>query len=286
MYRSIIGGLSVVMLLALSAAADDAVTIKAYIPKAGQRYKVTIDEKNNTKTTFTIMGNAQNKEEVKTKSVVYTEEVLENSGNGKQASKLKRTYEKAVIGKEGKDTKMALDGKTVVIEKKSGKYVFTEDGKELTGDALTILDTEFNKGDFKNKEDFFLPKDPVKVGESWKIDMTEIFKGFEASGMGFDKDKSTGKGTLLKVFNKDKAQFGTIELALGAPITSLGMKGGLTIQDGKMSIKSTGDVCIDGTSPEGSMSNKVKVSIDALVKGIDLKIESDGTESRKQELLK
>jgi hypothetical protein len=286
MCRSIIGGLAVVMLLALSAAADDAVIIKDFVPKTGQRFKVTIAEKNNAKTAFTIMGNAQNKEEMKTKSVVYTEEVLENSGNNKAANKLKRIYEKAVTGKDGKDTKMALDGKTIVIEKKGDKYAFTEDGNDLTGEARTILDSEFNNGDLKNKGDFFLPKNPVKVGESWKIYTADIQKMIAPSGGTLDKDKTTMKGTLIKVYKKDQEQFGIMELVLDSPITGLGPMTPLVIKDAKLTMKITADICINGSIPDGTMTNKYKSVINGTVMGIDLKIESDSTENRKQELLK
>jgi hypothetical protein len=286
MTRVAIYGLAIVVLFALSAAAADPVTFKSAIPQAGQRIRITVDEKSKSLTSFTIMGNTQNKEEAKTKTIVYVDEVLEIAANGGKPVKLKRTYEKAVASKDGVETKLPWDGKTIVIEKKNDKYTFTMDGEDASGDALKLLDAEFNKATKTDNQDFFMPKKPVQVGDSWKVDAADLLKVTEASGMVLDKDKATAKATLTKLYNKDKAQFGTTEFAFDAPVTGLGMKSPLVVQEGKMTIKSIDDGCFDGSTPVASRTTKVKVTLSGSVKGIDLKIEGDNTESRKIELLK
>src|SRR5689334_7951316 len=109
-------------LLVASAAGQDAIELKRALPKVGERVKVTVEEKNETKTTVNIKGMEQAKNEVKTKSLVYVDEVLEVADGAKKPSKLKRTYEKAVTGSDGTNTTLSLEGKTVVVEKKGDKY--------------------------------------------------------------------------------------------------------------------------------------------------------------------
>ncbi|MBY0461191.1 MAG: hypothetical protein K2V38_28035, partial [Gemmataceae bacterium] len=100
------------------ARAQDAVEIKPAAPKAGDRVKVTIDEKAQTKTLITIKGMEQKKDEMRVKSIVYVEEVLEVKAGDRRPSKAKRTYEKAAAGPDGQAQALALEGKTVTIEKK------------------------------------------------------------------------------------------------------------------------------------------------------------------------
>src|SRR3954469_15538992 len=91
-------------LLVASAAGQEAVEIKVAYPKAGERVKVTAEEKNETKTVARVNGMEKAKTEVKTKSQVYTDEVIEVAAGAKKPTKLKRTYEKAVVGSDGKNT--------------------------------------------------------------------------------------------------------------------------------------------------------------------------------------
>src|SRR5262245_2677591 len=144
-------GFALVGLFAVAAAGQDtdAVDIKIAYPKTGQRVKVTVEEKAATKTSFTIGGNTQSKDEVKTKSLVYIDDVIENPKNEKRPGKLKRTYEKAVVGVDGKSNSLPVEGKTVVIEKSGDKYSFTVDGQGVAGEALKLLEDEFNKSDQK-----------------------------------------------------------------------------------------------------------------------------------------
>src|SRR5262245_45733450 len=65
-------GFALVGLFAVAAAAQDkdAIEIKIASPKAGQKARVTVEEKTVTKTTFTVGGKTESKDEVKTKSLV------------------------------------------------------------------------------------------------------------------------------------------------------------------------------------------------------------------------
>lgn len=162
--------------------------------------KVTFEGKTATAVSFTVMGKSQSKEDVKTRSMVYIDEILENADKGDTATKIKRTYEKAVVGKDGQDDKMPIEGRTVLIEKKGDKYTFTVDGAALTGESLNLLNVDFNKPDGKLSQDFFLPKKPVKPGETWKIDAAGIIKSLSASGFAMDESKTTATSTLKKAY--------------------------------------------------------------------------------------
>ena len=280
-------GLALVGLFAVAAAAQDkdAVTIKVSYPQAGQRAKVTVEDKTTTKTTFTVGGNAQAKDDVKTKSLVYVDEIIENPKNEKKATKLKRTYEKAVLGKDGKDTQLPIEGKTVAIEKKDGKYSFTVDGAAVTGESLKLLEDEFNKPDQKDTREVMFPKAPVKPGDTWKIEPAELIKAIGSGGPTFDKDKVTASGTLVKAYKKDGKQYGVIDFVFDAPVTGFGEKSPLTVKDGKMTMKLIGEGCIDGSAPTGSSTTKISLGVTGTAQGIDLKVAVEGLETRTMEEL-
>ncbi len=246
---------------------------------------MTIEDKTTTKTTFTVGGNEQSKDEVKTKSLVYIDEIIENPKNEKKATKLKRTYEKAVLGKGGNTTKLPVEGKTVSIEKKDGKYSFAVDGQALTGDALKLLEDEFNKPDQKDTREVMFPKMPVKPGDTWKIDSAEIVKAIGSSGPVFEKEKVAASGTLVKAYKKDGKQYGVIDFVFEAPITGFGEKSPLMVKEGKLTMKLSGEGCIDGTAPSGSSTTKISLGVTGTTQGIDLKIGVESVESRTTEEL-
>ena len=278
-------GFALVGLLAAAAAAEDPVAIKIAYPQAGQRAKVTVEGKSVTKSVFTVQGTPQTKEDVKTKSLVYTDEVIENPKNEKRATKLKRTYEKAAVGKAGDAKALPVEGKTVLIEKKGDKYTFTADGQALTGESLKLLEDEFGKRDGPEPRELMLPKTPVKPGDTWKIDPGEIVKAFGTAGPVLAKDEVKAGGTLMKTYKKDGRQFGVIELAFEAPVTGLGEKSPLAVKEGKMTLKITGDGCIDGTAPTGTSTGKLVFAVTGTAMGVDLKMIVEETESRTTELL-
>lgn len=272
-------------LLAAAANAEDAVAFKSFTPQTGQRIKVSNDEKNTTTSSFTIKGTKKDMEEVKTKTIVYIDEVLDNAAKTRPAAKIKRTYEKSVLTKDGKNIPFPLDGKTITIEKKGDKYVFTAAGEAVTGEGLKLLDNEFNRPTKSDSQDFYFPKKPVKTGDSWDVDALDIIKLVSDSGLNLDAEKATAKGTLKKTFTKGQSQYGSVDFVFEAPVTGIGPKSAVTIQSGKMTIKSSGESCIDGSLPASNMTTKIKLAISGTVQGIDLQIESNATENRTIELL-
>jgi hypothetical protein len=197
----------------------------------------------------------QDKTEKRDESLKFVEETLEREGT-KRATRLRRTYEKAQVTKDGTTTTLPYEGKTVLIEKKDMKYTFTiEGGKELTGEDASHLAKEFNKPESAlDLETIFLPKKAVAVGETWKIDAEALAKDFTGGEkMALDTAKSTATGKLIKAYKKDAKTFGVIEVKLDFPILSIG-DGAQKIgfKDGaRASMTMNMDVCIDGTSHDG-----------------------------------
>jgi hypothetical protein len=196
----------------------------------------------------------------------YVEETLEKEGT-KPATRLRRVYEKASVTRDGKTTTLPYQGKTVLIEKKDGKYVFSVDGKELTGDDVRVLTREFadKKETDKDFGDLFLPGKAVAVNETWKLDVVAIGRLFyKDDPMALDAAKAGGTGKLLKVYRKDGRQWGVMEFKLDLPFSTKTFDAGLnkiTYQPGSgMNLTITLDACIDGTASLGTMKVDVALS--------------------------
>jgi hypothetical protein len=274
-----------VALLAITVAAQDAITITIAPPRPGERAKVTIEEKTTTKSVFTVGGMTQGKDEVKTKSLIYIDETLENPKNTRRPTKLKRTFEKAILVVDGQKLNLPVEGKTVLIEKKGDKYSFTVDGRRVTGDSLKMLDEEYNQPGQGEVRDLMFPKKPVRPGESWKIDPAELAKTIGEKGPTFAVDKLTATGTLVKAYKKDGRQYGEVEFSFDAPLINLGPNNPVAVKEGKMTMKLTGDGCLDGTVATGKSTTKMSLGLTGSTMGIDLKVAVENTENRTVEAL-
>lgn len=272
--RRIIGaGLLAMALVTWVAAQDGPVTIKLKKGGAGTVTKETKTEKAENKVGISIMGMVQNKVEGGSSKFVYTDEVIEQPAGAKKPTKLKRAYETAELKTTADQGGIDLAGKTVLIEKKGDKYEFTADGKPLPAKAATFLDKEFNKKT-EADEEAFLPKKPVKVGDTWKPDLPALTKELASEGMTVDVDKSKATATLKKVYKKGDATFGVIEVDLELLVTKVG-GGGMEIplNDGsKLAIKVELDGCIDGTLTTGTSKMTLKGNLAGEVMGVALTI--------------
>jgi hypothetical protein len=276
---------SLFAILSLTAGAQEAVTIKIASPQPGQRAKVTVESKTVSKTAFKVGGNVRTKDEVKTQSLIYVDEIIENPMNTKRPTKLNRTFEKAVIAKDGQKQNLPLEGKTVLIEKKGETYSFTVNGKGVTGDALRLLDEEFNRPGRGEVRDIMFPKKAVNPGEEWRVDGKELAKALGEQGPTFAEGGISASGRLTKAYKKDGKQFGVIEFNFAAPLTGLGPKNPVTVKDGKMTMKLTGDGCIDGTAATGKSNIRMALELTGSTMGVDLKVAVENTEDRTVEAL-
>jgi hypothetical protein len=250
-------------------AADDAYTIKLYKAKKGDKTEneKTEDGKNNI--SITVMGMNMKQEVASGKKEIYTEEILEKKDGDRKATKLARTYASAEKSEKDETTKFAYAGETVLIEKKGDKYEFSVKGKALKEDEAPDLYKSFNKAEDEPQSEDFLSKDPVKVGETWKLpaDKSEkIFKTLGDEKMKLDAKKSNISGKLLKAYKKEGAQFGTLEITIEVFVTEIDLGGEFakTKAGSKMTIKATIDTCIDGTVnfEDGKMEVNVDLTAD------------------------
>ena len=127
--------------------AQDAITIKLKERGAGETGLVKRNEKTSTKVTVTDgMGQVLvDQKQLTTEIMEYKETILKREA-GKAPSKLVREYIKAQSGKDDQVEDGPLQGKTVQIEKKGGKYVFTyKDGDTVEGQAAAALVKDFSK---------------------------------------------------------------------------------------------------------------------------------------------
>jgi hypothetical protein len=268
------------------------VTIK--LKERGEGETVLIKKNANTTSIVSVADGQGNKlldkKEVMADLAEYKETVFKRQP-GKPATKLQREYTKVLNSKDGRLLDDSLQGKTVVIEKKDGKYVFTyKDGEAVEGAAATALNKDFGKKSETNSEieKLVLPGKAVKAGDSWKIEMPKIVTELSKFGEGemeLNSAKSKGEGKLLKVYQKKGMQFGEMQFKMEIPIVTIG-KGQqqLKFNDGaKLTIDLTLDACIDGASEAGTMKMKMVMAGDATNAGapgatITMNVTVEGTQ--------
>jgi hypothetical protein len=240
--------------------AQETYAIKVKEAGKGERHKV--EKRSKAKLTVKVADGQGNplhvQEEDKVERFVYEETILEKPEGLKKPSRLRRHYEVAQV-KTGSDTQtLRFHGKTVDIRKKDDGYHFRiEGGGELSGKDAEFLDKEFNKnkgGDFDfNKA--MLPKKPVRVMESWKLDAPALIEDLRKDTP-FEIDAANTKtsATLVKAYKKDGRQFGVVKLKLVFPIKGMKMaEMKVRFAEGAtLTMEATMDGCIDGTLVEGN----------------------------------
>lgn len=274
---------ALVGLLVLSANGQDAVTIKVAKLVTGDRVKVTKNEKMNSKVEFTAGGKSDSKDDVETKTIVYTDVVLTaNDGVGRPL-KLKRTYEKYEITKGGKASDGPPINAAILIEKKNGKYTATAE-QPLDPVFSAKLTGEFERDGGIGIERL-LPGKPVKPGDTWKVDVSKL-PGISGDGLALDPAKSELTGKLLKTFEKGGKKFGELEYTGTVALKSLGAKSPVKLKDGStMKLKMTGEACIDGTDPSNQMTGTLTIKMEGEGNGVTLSLTADGTIASSEELL-
>lgn len=277
--------ISLLVLLALIVAAaplrGDGYTIK--IKKSEQGDVTKQDKEANDTNDVKFVGpdgKPQGGKQESTVTQAYKETVVAKE-KGKRATKLRREYTKAVVKVGEKEITLPYQGKTVVIEKKDDKYHFTiEGGEELTGQDAAMLSGEFGKGGGSESDDLekaFLPKKPVKEGDTWTIDgaaIAEAFKKDAPQPLPVDKDKAAGKGKLLRVYKEGGRQYGDLDIDVDVPLKGdfpLGPKQTAPVQAGsKMTMKmQMRKACIDGTVSDGNIEVAFTMDLIATSKGPD-----------------
>jgi hypothetical protein len=278
--RNIMGrtlGLTALVAVLVSAAAaqtQQGYAIKVRKPAAGETFQV---EKQEQRSSLLKVADLQGKvveekEQKEAEFAVFRETILERPADALRATRLQRHYEKATRTVGDKTTTLPYQGKTVLIEKKDGKYAFrVEGGAELTGADAALLEREFNRKK-EEKADFqqlVLPAKPVPVDGTWTMNMGPIIKEVQAqSGMELLPDKTRGSGKLLRVYKEGGHQFGVFDMNLEYAIKSLQAEGGkrAPLQPGaKLVMRFQVDGCIDGGVSSGVTKTTTQMDATTLV---------------------
>ncbi|OWK43319.1 hypothetical protein [Fimbriiglobus ruber] len=250
---------------AASSADDKAYEIKVKKTAKGDRTENNSVEEGTTAFAIEIMGQAKKNNEKRGVKKVYTEEILERPDGAKMSTKLRRVYQTAEITEKGKKKTEAYEGKTVLIEKKGEKYVFSADGEKLEAGEADDLEKEFNKkDDIPLENEDFLPGKPVKLNESWTVDIDKVVKSFENSGVFTlrpEQTKVTGK--LTKVYEKNGRQYGLITLDIVLAVKEMKSDGNeIPIKAGStLKAVITIDGCIDGSSHSGVDDTELTIDL-------------------------
>jgi len=242
------------------------------------RTAVTDDTTQEVKDVIRSGGQVKEQALKKVESSKYTQETLETDGNDRP-TKLRRTYDRARLTENDRETVFPYQGKTVLIEKVGERYGFAIDGGgPLAGPEARLLDEEFNKKPNAGREQFedlFLPKRAVAVGDSWEPDLSAVARVFAANGgLPVDLSKATGKGTLVKVHKQDGKQFGVMEFKAELPLKDTTTADKVTfLPGGKLTLTVSLDACIDGTDASRDLKAEVVASVTTLTR-------NDGQEVR------
>jgi hypothetical protein len=261
---------TVLLFLASGARADEPKTYTIKFKEGGKGDAVLIKNTDTIKSRLKLVDSdgktVQDEQHTLKTTDIFEETILEKPAKETYATHLKRKYTKARSTQNGEERKLPFEGKTVLIEKKDGKYQFRIDGKELTGEEAKELDEEFNKErPEKRANEIFAPKNPVKLNETWKVDPELLLKSLlKEGGMEIDKAKAVATGKLTKVYQKDGRQFGVMSFRIKLPIKSFAPEGKKVEKvAGQMTMVMTVDGCIDGSAEAWNL----KGSMEAAVKG-------------------
>jgi len=246
-----------ILTLTVAARAEDTYTIKLkHSPDVGKSITVTDTSTTTAQNKVTDAdGNVvgDDKKHVEKKEEVYTETVLEKGD--KRPNKYKRSYEKAIRTRDGKAEALSYEGRTIIFEKKGGKYTVTAEGeKPISKDDLEELTSTANQSSL-GEEELFIPTKPVKVGDTWKMEPKKIAESFPG---GLDAARTSGEVKLTKVYQKEGHPYGILDvtLKLAVPVAK-----GVTFEKEPMLVfKVTLDTAIDGSSTSGVLTGTGSLS--------------------------
>jgi hypothetical protein len=271
--------LAFVSVLAVCPAAfsqGEAVTIKIRKLAVGDQAKETKFSTEMININGNAMGQVIKEEQKKTTDAVFTEEVIEIAPGARKPTKFKRTYEKAEVTLKGMTSRIPLEGKTVLIVRGEKSNTYTIDGKPVSSEAEQFLNEEFSGKKDDDAFEMLLPKEAVKPGDTWKVDLAKVAKSMEEN-MTIDIEKSKGTGKLVKTYKKGDATFGQFDVTIDLAVTRFGsgaqafpVKPGATI-----AINFSMDGCLDGSEETGKATMSMKGKVEAAIPMAELAVELD-----------
>jgi hypothetical protein len=227
--------------------AQEKYTLKLKEPAPGDSFVFRGSE--NTKTVTKYEGNQADMTVMETKkghSFLYTETYLKAPA---APGSRQRSYDKALVTKEGDITILGLEGKTLLIEKKKDGFQFRwEGGGTPQGDDAERLEKEFDKKTNHFGDHNLMPTKAVKLNESWPVDVAEYMKGAdENTAKMYDVGRAKFSAKLTRVYKQGDSQFGVIDFEFELPCRNGVEINSYTILEGKVVVKGTFDGCIDGS---------------------------------------
>jgi hypothetical protein len=178
---------------------------------------------------------------------VFTETTLEKGDPC--AVKYKRVFEQASVTKSGEKPKtLSYERRTLLFERTDGKYRVGVVGKPPLdeNDRRELIKEANDRAESTGSFHAFTPAAPVKVGESWKLDL-KPYVAATMKGALVDLDKSSGEVRLVKVYTKEGTQFGILEVKIRILVTGFNESARFDAP-ATYEIDRTLDAAIDGTS--------------------------------------
>jgi hypothetical protein len=161
-----------------------------------------------------------------------------------------------------------VEGRELLVAKAGGdgRYDFrAADGKPLGDGARLFLARLFGDDHDPFAARDFLPEKPVRVSATWEVSIRPLMRTLNQPGalVQFDREKSKGRGKLVRVYEKDGRKYARVELTAEAVPTS-SMKGqkGVTVNELGLSAKWEIDLCIDGSRHDLFATGTYEVLID------------------------
>jgi hypothetical protein len=271
--------------LLLAAQTEEMYTLKAKSPTQGTTTKV--EQKISLSQLFTITPANGRKGEQGMKMLeqnTYTETALEVPANAPRATKFKRQYTRAEVSKNDQPLAVGYHGKTLVFEKKDDKYAFSLEGEgALTIEDRERLDRALNRSQVVITNHLFMPKQPVKVGDTWLAPLDVLIKDATATGLKIDAQASSGQVKLVKIFEQDKLPCAQLAITIKFALLELADKQTLKFQPGaELNVQLTVDIVRDGSRDWSRTNSTSMMSAKTNVNGnlVEIKSSTERTENR------
>jgi hypothetical protein len=261
--------LPLLFLASAALADDDAITIKLKLhPEPGRT--VTTDGRHVDRGSTRIEG-ADGKllAEVKPggSETVETTTVLEADKDGVPTRYL-RTYEKAAETENSKTKTFTYQGRTLLYEKgKDGKVRVGVSGARGLDpkDAEKLVERAKKPSESEALMRQFAPKKPVKVGDSWPLDIKLVAAAMEVKA---DEARSAATVKLTKVERRSGTPVGTFELDVRLALAGTAAKYDITFDPpGSLTMKGAVELAIDGSSTESKADLDMGLTGSGTVKG-------------------
>jgi hypothetical protein len=192
--------------------------------------------------------------------LIYVDTILDQSDQ--KTTRFRRHFERAVQTVDTSDpVPMACHDKTILVEVKDGKTQVMWEGGQMVPDSFAQQMEAILKG---SKENFAaltkvdpLPKAPVKVGESWTIDIRDLVRECEAKH-GCEVTDPSGTAVLEKVEKREGHLMAVMVVKVQVPLKCItqGDKR-IALNNGSgMTWESTYEFCVDSSTTAFKTHNR------------------------------